>query len=529
MMNKMMLCVVDTQRAVHRQVRAQVVEAVVATLSAEPETLGELQAAVGRFIGFAPDRGLLDDWVPGMPEVVAANEIVIIDLAARLVVYHGEGLNLAATGTVVYHEGAEATGTQLRYHLSSDWLLSRDVQSWRLLSRRRRAQRRQSPPWDTRAVLYGKAPEQLVHECLAAARRHMQPTAAVPRSDRRGDEHADEIISAIHARWLTTPRDDLRGQAPRDVLLAHRDFLSLDMLDRCDHWTRLGQSPPGLARDSAAFRFAGYGTHEIVLYYELIRHLLWQCWDSLAGRPDRVDTAAEITWLDQRMQEWLHTPQHERLHGWTPVYVIDRERARLPLAVSDEEAIIDRDCPLCQMMAEEMGPMFMVLDDANMDDGFAFSLYPTREQWQQQQWEAFRPERELRVARDKPGGVCVEAASLESEPQRASVWDRTFSFSEPAATAGTAIFGIGACVAELVRDLKQEGSPGPFVAALNRDFGNLRSALNEPARCLTQPVLDRFCETLQAMAQSQPALAPKCDQLQLQLQDMARHLDDLPW
>ena len=50
----------------------------------------------------------------------------------------------------------------------------------------------------------------------------------------------------------------------------------------------LGECPPPLSHESAAFRFGGFGTHENVVYYDLVRHLVWECWERV------VEPAADV-------------------------------------------------------------------------------------------------------------------------------------------------------------------------------------------------------------------------------------------
>jgi hypothetical protein len=64
-----------------------------------------------------------------------------------------------------------------------------------------------------------------------------------------------------------TPRDDLRDQTPREVLLAQHDFIGWDMQDRSERWSQIGEPAPCLDPKSHAYRFAGFGTHELVTYY----------------------------------------------------------------------------------------------------------------------------------------------------------------------------------------------------------------------------------------------------------------------
>jgi hypothetical protein len=70
--------------------------------------------------------------------------------------------------------------------------------------------------------------------------------------------------------------------------------------------------------------------------------------------------------------------------------------------------IVDEDCEDCQALAEDFDtPMFWHLDGCNMDEGFEFSLYKTREEFEAEQMrrEEFNGEfeRDWRVGKyDKP-------------------------------------------------------------------------------------------------------------------------------
>ena len=105
--------------------------------------------------------------------------------------------------------------------------------------------------------------------------------------------------------------------------------------------------------------------------------------------------AAEIARLEGVRDEWLNTPDSE-CYGRTPREIIDRERARIPETSSGHDAMVDPDCPCCQMMSEMSGPFFWHLDGCNMDDEFAFDIScRTREEWEQKQ---------LRKRGDQPAG-----------------------------------------------------------------------------------------------------------------------------
>jgi hypothetical protein len=127
-----------------------------------------------------------------------------------------------------------------------------------------------------------------------------------------------------------------------------------------------------------------------VIYYDLVRHLLW----AIVQRSDFASGAFmtppgfenEIARLEELKYQWLEQPQEDYSHR-TPAILIDNERRRLPIALTAEEMIIDPDCPACQIMAQdtlEGGPGFWHLDGSHMEDEFAFSWVRTPKEWQEE-------------------------------------------------------------------------------------------------------------------------------------------------
>jgi hypothetical protein len=257
-------------------------------------------------------------------------------------------------------------------------------------------------------------------------------------------------------------------------------------------------------------------------------------------------------------QEWLHTPNHREYAGKPPVQVIERERLRLPMGSSGKQAMIDCDCPLCQMMADS-GPTFWHLDDCNMDDEFPFALFEdTREQWEakQREWAELDARMEQRRAK---GPVDAEeelsmAGGSVADDRSASVWQRSFVRSLPGESPTLTLFGLGCHLAELVEDLRSghagntpvrrpgsdetvQGRAAASTAAsshtadfrfwidtLNRDFANLRVAIAEPAGAMIEPVSSKFTEHLLSLAEARADLRAKCLDLDRQLFDFVRRL-----
>jgi hypothetical protein len=374
-MSELTLNVLDAERAIWGRVHGGVADRLVASLGADPATIADWELAAGRFERHVHGRGVFDGFHTGTnPEPWDAG-LIYVDLAARLVAYRSTYSMLLTEGVERWHDGESLTDEELPFRLADDWLVTENVEGFERLSCERRAAR-SGERVDERAVLYGRLPEFLVQ---AVWRRH----AELAELD---DDARYQFVKEIHAEWLLTPRDDLQGRSPREVMLDDRHrHLGLDLQYQEHHWSILRQPPPGLRRESVAYRFAGFGTHEIVLYYDLVRTLLFECVERLSQRNvTERDLPGEAEHLQRLRQDWLNTPNFEDLCGRTPAATIDRERRRLPEAASGEEAIIDPDCPCCQAMANDelFGPMFWHLDGYGMDDDFAFSFDRTREEWE---------------------------------------------------------------------------------------------------------------------------------------------------
>ena len=159
---------------------------------------------------------------------------------------------------------------------------------------------------------------------------------------------------------------------------------------------------------------AGFGTHEICLYYDLIRLLLTESYQQVrAGRLTSVEN--EIERLEQIKHAWLEAPDPES-HGKSPALMIEWERKRIPLVLTPKESIIDEDCPICQAVAADLEtPMFWHLDGCNMDDQFEFSFFKTRAEWELERQRMEELDREYRrqKAGEKQGEFEPITASFE--------------------------------------------------------------------------------------------------------------------
>ncbi|CAN5313260.1 hypothetical protein BH10PLA2_BH10PLA2_15050 [soil metagenome] len=567
-MSEVRLVVREADRDWSGNIHGSFADRAIAALAADPVTLEELDAALVRFAKPSPQYRSLANLSSGLRAEPHDAGLVVIDLAARLIALESDYSSPERDGCVEYHNGEECTEIVLRYHLADDWLFLTDGEDWRPLAEQRRRERAAQPPLDARRVFYGRPLlEFIARECLSAVARRTEIAAEVragwvqkarvrlakeanvspeevdsslltkeeitPKTWPGQEEYANlyyDTLRQIHASWLLTPRQDLNGACPREVALERHGHVGWDLQDRCEQWSRLGRPAPGLSESSHAFQFGGFGTHELVKYYDLVRELLWSCWgrlEELAKSPimgQQLDAltageflTTEIPRLESVREAWFETPDRE-CYGRTPRSIIHRERARIPETMSKHDAVVDADCPCCQMMADMPGPMFWHLDGCNNDDYFAFDMsHRTREEWEEERrgWEEHSRRFNATWAEREKLGVTDSYTE-------GSVWSRSFSLGEGEIPLGIRIFGIGCRLAELISGLRVDGkSASPEMQQhsdqLNRAFGNLREVLQGNDASLTatliSPVLERFADDLNNVAQDRPDLATQCESL----------------
>jgi hypothetical protein len=365
-MSEVRVNILDACHEIHGTIHGSEIDALVASLSASPATIEELQNALARFLKPVDGTKPFALLHTGINEEPYDAGIVFVDLVARVMAIESSWSNPETHGYIFYHDGKKLTNVRVSYNVPDDWILLNSIAEYKCLCDIRRAQNAASPPLDARAVLYGALTDYIVRECLAAR-----------------DFDIEDPIAAIHAQWLMTPRQDLRGQSPRTVMLLQRDFIEADLESREHQWSRLGEPAPCLNPESSAYRFAGFGTHEIVVYFDLVRCLISKCWKQVSRKKD-ISLPDEVARLDRIKSDWLNRPEKD-FEDKSPAYIIECERKRLPLAAAAERAMFDDDCPLCRAMAGHAGPTFWHFDGSNMDDDFPFSFYLTRDEWEAEQ------------------------------------------------------------------------------------------------------------------------------------------------
>lgn len=355
-----MLRIADSRRTITRQLDGPLVDAILAGISADPENLEDLLEGCRRFMTPSCHSSLFAaDTETSLPE----SNFAVLDLPARLLYCRADRWVLPR-GTVSRYDRA-ATGRALSFHVSDQWYYCPPERDWQAEIAARRRARRRNPPCDARPVLYRRLLDFLYDRCRQAP-----------------DKLAADTVVALHAEWLLTPRDDLGGRSPRQLLLADLHHIDFDLQGREDQWSQLGECPPGLSRQSAGYRRGAFGTHENAMYFQLVRRLT-QRMLRLVRRFPRERRATAVGRMKRWMQTYLRTPQ-QALGGYSPHAVIDHERRRIPLVSRLED-------PLAPDPESGFGPSFVHFMFLGGDEQhFAFSLFDTEQEWREEQayWAA---------------------------------------------------------------------------------------------------------------------------------------------
>jgi hypothetical protein len=483
---------------------------VLAALSAEPESFGELAAAVRRY---QPEHRLFaPPWQAAEgDEVPADGAWCLVDLVGRTVVAGGDFELPDPRGA--YEAGADdqPEGFPIVWlDTPADWLFRQAGDDWRAVVAARAAARSALPRRDARAVLFGRPLlEHLAQGVLAE-------TAAGPVDEEREPERT----RAVHAAWLMTARADLGGRLPREVLLADRDRLARDLERRAQQWSRQGHAPPPLPREATAYRLGGFGMTEVVLYFHLVRALLAEAWRRTRQGP-RPTPAELVESLAGFRDRWLHEPGEATDWSGSPAKLIELERRRLPVTGDDDP--IDDDCPLCQAVAAgEFGPSFMWFDghQLELEDEFAFSLCMTREEWDRQQ------ESDRKFAEEWERKERERAARGEDDDSTAgSVWQASFvdwdGLAGPDAPPVSPLLALGFPLAELVGTLQERPDGGELLRALNAAYAGLRTSQDAVARATAAAELG---DVLEAVSGTFPDLTPRCADLQSRVDEVLRQV-----
>ena len=385
-------------------------------------------------------------------------------------------------------------------------------------------QPRQSPfkrPHVNRDVLYG-AP------FLADIAGRILETVTNPewqQSSASHDEHRRYPFTiAIHRDWLMTPREDLNGRIPRELLHG-----AIDWIDRVTWGQRLrfedGRPMVAAPDDWDRFATAPMGRQEMCIYFDLCRELInagW-CWcegDNGIHSEHSNESAVSrlIAFLKDVKEDWLNSSFEG---GSTPGFIIECDRRRVPRGagveiqgiqgVESEQHIADCDCPICEMMADGMfGIGFTSIDGHHLelDDEFAFSMHETREAWEAQQ----REYQEFSAGLDRKQ---AEQEQTEARDPFETAWSGLHHDGAIPGDRGGYLktaFMIG----EIVSDLQRLEAEQEEIRMLNKAFANYRRSEGSSSSG------EHLKEILQTISKLYPELISKAADMQSRIDEAAR-------
>lgn len=431
-MSKIKLNLIDTQRVWCGDVDSEFAHRCIAALSAEPETVEELEKALQRFQ--ATQTKFFES--PASQSPTNANsvkpDLLIIDLSSRVVASNYEQPN--AEGQVLYFDDDDSELLPIQYQLSNDWICTDSLELYKTFTEDRRRDRELRSRLNTRAILYGGPLLEFVAVSVHSLVTSLKATRETSSSCRIDLDRITTLITNLHKTWLTSRLNELLGRTPREIMLSKREAIDFDMASRMLQWTSQMQGPPCLSRDSAAYRFAGFGTHEWIIYYSLVEYLLSKAFycclkhddndqvrlpegeshfsvEDLSGsrvrdkifkscvatlssdNGDGIKVESLIELLEHLKLNWL-TEANSELEGRVPFFIIDNERKRLPEATIREPITIDQGCPSCgrdsKPGSESLRELtFWRLDPSEMNQDFVFSTTLDFDKWRAERSETF--------------------------------------------------------------------------------------------------------------------------------------------
>ena len=381
-------------------------------------------------------------------------------------------------------------------------------------------------PRVNRDVLYGDA----MIEDLATRMLRTVHGERWRNSDAAQNERARYPLTVeVHRDWLMTPRDDLDGQMPRQLLHGAHEWMGRLA------WAQQMRFHDGGTLVAAPVDVAGYetapmGNDEVIMYFELCRALIEAGWSWCRDHPTSTtsgdateDSRLElIQFLRNVKQDWLARPFEDDAPAG---YVIECSRRRVPRgdgipivgmpAPPPVQHVADCDCPICEMMADGMfGPGFMFLDGHQLEwDGeFAFSMHATHEAWEQEQREFAETYDRL----DSSPTDHLAESDCEAD-EFASAWSGTMS-DGPLPGDSQGHLKLAFLLAEVISVLEFAGRTRSEIKRLNATFTKFRtcepSQRVEPGR--------QLCEQLEALAAQHPELVSRAADFQSRIEEQIR-------
>ena len=268
-----------------------------------------------------------------------------------------------------------ASAATIELEIAPWWHLKCDVDPTAVRKSKRKDAVRVSP---NRNVLWGTEWfDFLATELLKAAQQASEASKKLSYRD----------CVRIHKDWLMTPRASLDGKTPREKLHLAKEWishLSTSQKVRLEE----GLDPIPLPLQFSGYDDAPIGKNEIVIYFDATRELIEYGSNWIQKHIDQLLDESLLAGLKEALQKRYHRWIDEKdSDGLSPALVIQFERQRLPLVGMSVHHVEVCNCPICQFAASGgMGTEYIIYDghQLELDEDFAFSLFATREEWEEE-------------------------------------------------------------------------------------------------------------------------------------------------
>ncbi|MEO8494644.1 MAG: hypothetical protein ABI614_06215 [Planctomycetota bacterium] len=399
-------------------------------------------------------------------------------------------------------------------------------------------QARQSPicvPRTNRDLLFGAAMiEDLAARILDVAQRDRLPRAA---EDRETSNARYALTIEVHRDWLMTPREDLEGRKPRDLLHgahAWSDAIISGQRMRFEDGAPMIAAPD----DVVGYAEAPMGREEMIIYFDLCREVIEAGWfwcdrelnsAGSAPHPPNLELIGRLGELLADVRDsWLRQPFEG---GAPPSFIIECSRRRVPRGASvpifgmndreSEQHLPDCDCPICDMMQSGMfGVGFTSLDGhhLDLDDEFAFSTHELHEDWEREQREFKQQSAEFnRKWAEREAKI---AAGEIVEDEFASAWSNPMAEGTiPGDPLGH--LKLSFRLAEIIGDLECASAPNEIIKDLNVSFREYRESDPDQREAAKQ----LLCRHLETTGERFPDLLSKVVDFQAQVDELERGIE----
>lgn len=390
-------------------------------------------------------------------------------------------------------------------------------------------------PRTNRDVLFGAA---MIEDLATRILTVIQSDRLPPPDDARESHDAWYALTIeVHRDWLMTPREDLDGRTPRDLLHGAHDWSDAIIWGqrmRFDDGRPLIAAPD----DVVGYDNAPLGREEMIIYFDLCRELINEGWSwcdrelnspsSSADQPKSELMEPLCEFLTDTRDHWLQQPFEG---GSPPSFIIECSRRRVPRGTNvpiigmddcqSEQHIPNCDCPICDMMHSGMfGVGFTSLDGhhLDLDDEFAFSTHASREDWEREQRE-FK-ERSAEFNRKWAEREAKIAAGEMVEDEFASAWSNPMTVGTiPGDPLGH--LKLSFRLAEIIGDLECMSAPNEIIKDLNVSFREYRECDPEQREVAKQSL----CQHLETTGERYPDLLPKVVDFQAQVDELERRIE----